>query len=137
MPLPLQCYLPDLVAMERLGLVAPGSLVLADNVLIPGAPDFLAHVGASTGPSGLPSSSSSSGGVKGSSRATGSRRARGSNSSGGDDSASSSSSGLAWRTELVATMYEVEERYKVDWQPRKDAMSISRCLQAAPPETAA
>ena len=125
--------------MERLGLVAPGSLVLADNVLIPGAPDFLAHVGAATGPGGGGSSfaapSSSSSMFKGGSKGAGSsRRGSGSGgSSGGHDSAGSS--GLAWSTELVETAYEVEERYKVDWQPRKDAMSISRCLQA-PPEAA-
>ena len=133
--LPLQCYLPDLVAMERLGLVAPGSLVLADNVLIPGAPDFLAHVGAATGPgsggtfgppsSSAPGSSAFKSGSKGSSRRGGSV----SGSGAGD----SSSSGLAWSTELVETAYEVEERYKVDWQPRKDAMSISLCQ---PPESA-
>jgi hypothetical protein len=117
--------------MERLGLVAPGSLVLADNVLIPGAPDFLAHVGAATGPGSgssfaVPSSSMFKGGSKGSRRSSGS-------SSGADDSVGSS--GLAWSTELLETAYEVEERYKVDWQPRRDAMSISRCL-AAPPEAA-
>jgi hypothetical protein len=120
--------------MERLGLVAPGSLVLADNVLIPGAPDFLAHVGAATGPGsggsfGPPSSSTpGSSAFKSGSKGSSSRGSSGSSSGAGD-----SSSGLAWSTELVETAYEVEERYKVDWQPRKDAMSISLCQ---PPESA-
>jgi predicted O-methyltransferase YrrM len=35
------CYLPDLRRMEALGLVVPGTLVLADNVVYPGAPGYL------------------------------------------------------------------------------------------------
>jgi predicted O-methyltransferase YrrM len=32
------CLLPDLRRMEVLGLVAPGTVVVADNVIYPGAP---------------------------------------------------------------------------------------------------
>lgn len=39
-----QYYLPDLKLCEELGLFHPGSLVLADNTDMPGAPDYLAHV---------------------------------------------------------------------------------------------
>lgn len=35
------CYLPDLIAMEEAGLVAKGTVVVADNVVYPGAPDYL------------------------------------------------------------------------------------------------
>ncbi|KAJ9510507.1 hypothetical protein QJQ45_015982 [Haematococcus lacustris] len=38
------CYLPDLLLAEDTGLVVPGTWVLADNVLYPGAPDLLAHI---------------------------------------------------------------------------------------------
>jgi predicted O-methyltransferase YrrM len=31
------CYLPDLRAAERLGLVTAGTVVMADNVVYPGA----------------------------------------------------------------------------------------------------
>lgn len=95
--------------MERLGLVGPGTLVVADNVLIPGAPDYLAHVRA---PQALP------GAVAGSSSPP-SEPAPAARAAGGT---------LSYRTELVATQFEVEERYKQDWQPRTDAMSVSRCI---------
>jgi hypothetical protein len=36
-----QCYLPDLQRMEALGVVVPGTQVVADNVVYPGAPGFL------------------------------------------------------------------------------------------------
>lgn len=39
-----RCYLPDLQALEDSGLLGEGSVVLADNVLFPGAPSFLRHV---------------------------------------------------------------------------------------------
>jgi predicted O-methyltransferase YrrM len=38
------CYLPDLQAAEQLGLVGPGTLVMADNVVYPGAPGFLEYL---------------------------------------------------------------------------------------------
>lgn len=114
----LQCYLPDLLAMERLGLVAPGTLVLADNVLVPGAPDYLQHVGISAlGSSSSSSSGSSSGGG-----------GDGGSSGGGSKGISGVDGGLGYRTELRYTAFEVEERYKKDWQPRQDAMSVSLCL---------
>ena len=34
-------YTPDLCLLERLGLVGRGSIIIADNVIIPGAPDYL------------------------------------------------------------------------------------------------
>lgn len=39
-----ECYLRDLRLLEDHGLLAPGSVVLADNVLCPGAPDYLRYV---------------------------------------------------------------------------------------------
>jgi catechol O-methyltransferase len=43
------CYLPDTQAMERLGLLRAGSVLAADNVVYPGAPDFLAWVDSAAG----------------------------------------------------------------------------------------
>jgi catechol O-methyltransferase len=37
-------YLSDLKLMERLGVVGVGSVVIADNVIFPGAPDYLEWV---------------------------------------------------------------------------------------------
>eukprot|EP00971_Amphidinium_carterae_P091745 1816337-Amphidinium_carterae.1 len=37
-------YLQDILAMEDMSLLAPGAVILADNVLKPGAPRFLSHV---------------------------------------------------------------------------------------------
>lgn len=44
-----ECYLPDLVAMEEAGLVGTGTVVVADNVVYPGAPGFLEYVDTSQG----------------------------------------------------------------------------------------
>ena len=41
-------YLPDLQQMEKLGIVVPGTLVVADNVVYPGTPDYLAYVKSGT-----------------------------------------------------------------------------------------
>lgn len=40
-------YVPDLQTMESLGLVAPGTVLAADNILIPGAPEYAHYVEAS------------------------------------------------------------------------------------------
>ncbi|KAJ0063414.1 hypothetical protein NL108_002734 [Boleophthalmus pectinirostris] len=37
-------YLPDLQMLEGSGLLGKGSIILADNVLFPGAPKFLRHI---------------------------------------------------------------------------------------------
>ncbi|XP_044206505.1 catechol O-methyltransferase A isoform X1 [Thunnus albacares] len=37
-------YLPDIRLLEHCGLLAKGSVVLADNVVCPGAPDYLKYV---------------------------------------------------------------------------------------------
>nr|XP_004670899.1 catechol O-methyltransferase [Jaculus jaculus] len=37
-------YLPDTLLLEKCGLLRKGTVLLADNVIVPGAPDFLAHV---------------------------------------------------------------------------------------------
>ncbi|MCJ1471006.1 hypothetical protein MMC07_009654, partial [Pseudocyphellaria aurata] len=37
-------YISDLQICEALGLLKPGTVVLADNILFPGAPDYLAYV---------------------------------------------------------------------------------------------
>uniref|UniRef100_A0A8C5GA28 catechol O-methyltransferase n=1 Tax=Gouania willdenowi TaxID=441366 RepID=A0A8C5GA28_GOUWI len=39
-----KCYLPDLQMLEGSGLLGKGSMVLADNVLFPGAPKFLRYL---------------------------------------------------------------------------------------------
>ncbi|KAJ3590308.1 hypothetical protein NHX12_008261 [Muraenolepis orangiensis] len=39
-----KCYLPDLQMLEGSGLLGKGSVILADNVLFPGAPNFLRHI---------------------------------------------------------------------------------------------
>lgn len=38
-------YEPDLKRMEKLNFVAPGTVVLADNVIVPGAPKLLEYFG--------------------------------------------------------------------------------------------
>mmetsp|Transcript_86958 Transcript_86958/g.140994 ORF Transcript_86958/g.140994 Transcript_86958/m.140994 type:complete len:184 (-) Transcript_86958:306-857(-) len=38
-------YLPDLQTMEKLGLIVKGTLVVADNVIYPGTPEYLEYVG--------------------------------------------------------------------------------------------
>lgn len=37
-------YLPDLLLLEECGLLREGTVLLADNVIFPGAPEFLAYV---------------------------------------------------------------------------------------------
>lgn len=44
-----QCYLPDLVLFENAGLIKANTVVVADNVVYPGAPDFLEYVATSAG----------------------------------------------------------------------------------------
>ncbi|KAG7470917.1 transmembrane O-methyltransferase homolog [Megalops cyprinoides] len=39
-----RCYLPDLQLLEGSGLLGEGTVILADNVIFPGAPNFLRHV---------------------------------------------------------------------------------------------
>jgi predicted O-methyltransferase YrrM len=39
------CLLPDTLRMEELGIIRAGTVVIADNVVYPGAPDYLRHVG--------------------------------------------------------------------------------------------
>lgn len=38
------CYLPDLLAIRDAGLLHEGSVVMADNVKVPGAPKYLAYM---------------------------------------------------------------------------------------------
>jgi predicted O-methyltransferase YrrM len=90
-------YLPDLLEMERLGLVGPGSVVLADNVVVPGAPGYLEHV--------MPRPED------------GAAQAEGAPAPGA----------CTWRTTLVDAEYEVEERYKQGWAPQRDAVAVSVC----------
>ena len=40
------CLKPDLVSLEEAGMVKKGTVVVADNVIYPGAPDFLAYLDA-------------------------------------------------------------------------------------------
>ena len=44
-----ECYLPDLKRFEEAGLIQPGTVVVADNVVYPGAPDFLDYVDTARG----------------------------------------------------------------------------------------
>lgn len=37
-------YLPDTILLEECGLLRKGTVLVADNVIVPGAPDFLEHV---------------------------------------------------------------------------------------------
>eukprot|EP00048_Salpingoeca_helianthica_P016214 m.231068 g.231068 ORF g.231068 m.231068 type:complete len:274 (-) comp18231_c0_seq1:38-859(-) len=37
-------YLPDLLKLEAAGVIRRGTVIVADNVITPGAPDFLAYV---------------------------------------------------------------------------------------------
>lgn len=37
-------YVPDLRVLESLGLIGPGTLLLADNIFMPGAPDYVKYV---------------------------------------------------------------------------------------------
>uniref|UniRef100_A0A674NPD3 catechol O-methyltransferase n=1 Tax=Takifugu rubripes TaxID=31033 RepID=A0A674NPD3_TAKRU len=39
-----KCYAPDLQMLEGSGMLCKGSMIVADNVLFPGAPRFLRHV---------------------------------------------------------------------------------------------
>lgn len=43
------CYLPDLKKMEALGLLHEGTVVVADNVVYPGAPGYLEYVDSESG----------------------------------------------------------------------------------------
>ena len=94
------CYTPDLIRMEELGLIQRGTVVAADNVIVPGAPGYLKHVGA--GPVDGAGGESSDDGV--------------------------SNRKFRYRTELIEAEYEVEERYKPNWKPQKDAVAVSYCL---------
>ncbi|KAA8912692.1 hypothetical protein TRICI_003410 [Trichomonascus ciferrii] len=37
-------YTPDLRTLESLGLIGPGTVVMADNTLVPGAPEYLEYI---------------------------------------------------------------------------------------------
>ncbi|CAJ1065651.1 transmembrane O-methyltransferase homolog [Xyrichtys novacula] len=39
-----KCYAPDLQMLEGSGLLGKGTMIVADNVLFPGAPKFLRHI---------------------------------------------------------------------------------------------
>ncbi|XP_027901555.1 transmembrane O-methyltransferase homolog isoform X1 [Xiphophorus couchianus] len=39
-----KCYLPDLQLLEEYGLLGKGSMIVADNMLFPGAPKFLRYL---------------------------------------------------------------------------------------------
>ncbi|KAK3276545.1 hypothetical protein CYMTET_15384 [Cymbomonas tetramitiformis] len=73
------CYLPDLKAMEQLGIVGKGSVIVADNVLYPGAPGFLEYVSDSS----------------------------------------------RYDTRLIPAKFEYDQKWKPDWTPQDDAISVS------------
>lgn len=37
-------YLPDFLLLEKYGVIRKGSLVIADNVIFPGSPKYIAHL---------------------------------------------------------------------------------------------
>ena len=37
-------YVPDLRVLESLNLIAPGTLIVADNIITPGAPEYVVYV---------------------------------------------------------------------------------------------
>ena len=39
------CYLPDLITLEKRNLLTKRCTLVADNVIFPGAPDYLEYVG--------------------------------------------------------------------------------------------
>lgn len=39
-----ELYVPDLRVLESLGLIGPGTTIFADNIYVPGAPDYVAYV---------------------------------------------------------------------------------------------
>lgn len=43
-----KAYVPDLQIMETLGLVGPGTILVADNIIRPGAPEYVKYIEAST-----------------------------------------------------------------------------------------
>jgi catechol O-methyltransferase len=126
------CYAPDLAAMEALGLVGAGSVVAADNVLFPGAPGYLERVGLAAEARALgwrAGAARTSGEVFfGAEGAPGGAPAAAAAASPGADAASA----CAWRGRLVPAAYEVEERFRVDWAPQRDAVAVSVCLGPAP-----
>jgi predicted O-methyltransferase YrrM len=44
-----ECYLPDLISYENAGIIREDTVVVADNVVYPGAPDFLEYVDTARG----------------------------------------------------------------------------------------
>jgi hypothetical protein len=110
--------------MERLGLVQAGTVVVADNVLVPGAPDYLAHVGADAATARRSLIEPDALDISLSLWTT--------PASGGAGAGDGGGSGCAYRTHLVGSMFEVEQRFKPDWQPQQDALSVSLCLQGLP-----
>jgi catechol O-methyltransferase len=40
-------YLADFLLLEQYGVIAKGSLIIGDNIIKPGAPDYLAHFNSS------------------------------------------------------------------------------------------
>jgi len=76
----LDCYLPDLKSMESLGMLHKGTVVVADNVVYPGAPGYLEYVDSKLG---------------------------------------------RYQTELIAAKFEYDQKWKEDWTPKMDALSVS------------
>jgi len=74
------CYLPDLKQMEAQGLLHANTMVVADNVVYPGAPGFLEYVDSSMG---------------------------------------------RYKTYLEPAKFEYDQKWKPDWVPQEDAISVS------------
>jgi len=75
-----ESYLEDLIQMEKLGIVGEGTVLLADNVIYPGAPEFLGYVSTRKG---------------------------------------------RYETKLLVAKFEYEQKWKPDWTPKADAISVS------------
>jgi hypothetical protein len=108
------CYLKDLRLLEEKRLITQNCEVVADNVVFPGAPGYLEYVG------GIPSKSSSAGGVGGDGKPTGSSVVKGNGGSG-----SGSGSGGLYSTRLVSVPFE-RVGFETKWTQVDDAMSISK-----------
>ena len=37
------CYLSDFLKLEQYGVIKKGTIVIGDNIIAPGSPDYLAH----------------------------------------------------------------------------------------------
>lgn len=102
-----QCYLPDLIKIEELGLIGPGSILAADNMVVPSyLSDYLDHVDYHTN-----------------------------NDNDIDiDTEQKKKKIYSYATRLVEADFEVTEKWRKDYNEdddkrKKDALAISTCIE--------